>query len=139
MIAKGIDARGDRIVIVADESLPRWQIANVAVILGATLGARGLVPLGHVVTDPDGDEHQAIVELTVPVLAATPGELSALRRAALARGLLVLDFNTAARDSANYEDYARLVADQPPLILGLALHGPRRTVTSLVGNLRSLR
>jgi hypothetical protein len=139
VIDEGVEARGERIVIVADESLPRWQIANVAAILGATLGARGLVPLGHVVTDPDGEEHQAIVELTVPVLAATQAELPLLRRAALDRGLLVLDFNTAARDSSSYADYARLVAAQPPVILGMALHGPRRTVTSLVGNLRNLR
>ena len=139
MIATGVEARGERIVIVADESLPRWQIANIAVVLGATLGARGLVPLGHSVTDPDGDEHPAIVELTVPVLAATQAELPSLRRAALDRGLLVLDFNSAARDSANYDDYARLVTEQAPVLLGVALHGPRRTVTSLVGNLRSLR
>ena len=139
MVTEGVEARGERIVIVADESLPRWQIANIAVVLGATLGVRGLVPLGHAVTDPDGDEHPAIVELTVPVLAAAQAELPALRRAALDRGLLVLDFNSAARDSSNYADYARLVAESPPVVLGMALHGPRRAVPGLVGNLRSLR
>ena len=139
MIGKGIDDRGDRIVIVVDETLPRWQIANIAVVLGATLGARGLVPLGHAVTDPDGDEHQAIVEATVPVLAAGQEGLPSLRRAAIGRGLLVLDFNSAARDSSSYEEYGRRVSAEVPVVLGMALLGPRRAVTSIVGNLRSLR
>ncbi|HVA88108.1 MAG TPA: DUF2000 domain-containing protein, partial [Candidatus Saccharimonadales bacterium] len=127
-----------RVVIVVDDALPRWQVANIAVVLGATLGAQGIVPLGHALTDPDGDEHPAIVEATVPVLAAPAADLSGLRRAAMDRGVLVLDFNSAARDSSTYEEYARRVEETVPIVLGLAMHGPRRAVTSIVGNLKSL-
>ncbi|MBF6605982.1 MAG: DUF2000 domain-containing protein [Chloroflexi bacterium] len=125
-------------MIVVDDALPRWQVANIAVVLGATLGARGIVSLGHDLTDPEGELHPAIVEATVPVLAAPAAELAGLRRGALARGLLVLDFNSAARDSSTYEEYAGRVEAAVPVLLGLALHGPRRVVTSIVGNLRSL-
>lgn len=103
-------------MIVVDDALPRWQVANIAVVFGATLGARNIVPLGRALIDPDRDEHPAIVEAIVPVLAAAATDLAGLRHAAMARGVLALDFNSAARDSSTYEDYARQVEEAVPVV-----------------------
>src|SRR5918997_5035719 len=76
-----------RCVLVLDPDSPRWLIANAAAVLGASAGAAGAAALGPDLTDASGGRWAGIAEIVVPVLAAPPAELAALRAAAQDAGV----------------------------------------------------
>jgi hypothetical protein len=130
---------GIRCVLVIDPDLPRWLIVNAAAVLGVAIGANGRVPLGPSVRDVRGSDHPGIGALPLPILAAPEVDLPLLRQKALSAGLFVVDFNSVARDSRVYPEYEKQLALSEPSYLGLAIHGDAKLVTSVTGNLRSLR
>jgi hypothetical protein len=131
--------KGIRCVLVIDQDLPRWLTVNTAAVLGVALGGHGIVPMGPSLLDNGGSEHPGIGALPLPVLAAPGPELPALRQISLKSGLFVIDFNSAARDSREYPEYEQKLASAEPSYLGIAIHGSAKLVTSITGNLRSLR
>lgn len=130
---------GTRCVLVVDEALPPWLTANTTAVLSVALGAHGMIPLGPDTVDFNGEKHPGIGAMPLPILAASSTELPELRRKAQDSGLLVVDFNTAARDSRTYPEYEHKLANEQVSYLGIAMHGPARAVTSIAGNLKSLR
>lgn len=133
------DTDEDRLVLVVEEALPRWQVANIAIVLGASIGAHGLVRLGVPAEDAAGRRHEAIAEAPCPVLGASQDQLSNVLDRARDRGLLTLDFNTAARDSRNYDEYLAALHRATPRPLGAIIYGQWRAVRSITDNLRSLQ
>ncbi len=77
--------------------------------------------------------------MPLPVLTAQREELSALRTKARELGLYVIDFNDAARQSRNYDEYKEKLSGKPVGYLGLALYGKKQAIRSIAGNLKSLR
>lgn len=138
-------SRGDvlpsnsRCVLVVADELPKWLAVNSAAILGVALAAHGLIPIGPDLLDASGVKHPGIGTTPLPILAAPGDELSQLRSTAIEKGIFVIDFNSAAHNSHTYDEYEKLLADEPVDYLGLALHGPKKAVTSVSGNLKSLR
>ncbi|WP_242907203.1 DUF2000 domain-containing protein [Actinomadura terrae] len=128
-----------RCALVVAEELPRWLAANTTAVLGVALGAHGLIPAGPDLEDHEGGRHPGIGTVPLPVLAAPSGELAPLRLKALKLGIVVIDFNEAARNSRTYDEYEKRLSTEPIGYLGLALHGPKKAITSVSGNLKSLR
>lgn len=125
-------------LVLADE-LPRWLAANSAAVLGVALAGHGLIPVGPDLLDMTAEKHPGIGTMPLPILTAPGDELPQLRRTAIERGIFVIDFNSAAHSSHTYDEYEKLLGDGPVNYLGLALHGARKAVTSVCGNLKSLR
>jgi Protein of unknown function (DUF2000) len=130
-----------RCVLVLDPAAPRWLIANASAVLGASVGAAGAVALGPDLTDASGDRWPGIAEVVVPVLAASPAELAALRVAAHEAGITVLAFPDLAQASPTYADYTEVMARTPTSDIGLhalALTGPGNAVRRLTRDLPAL-
>lgn len=124
-----------------DPSAPRWLIANAAAVLGASAGAAGAATLGPDLTDASGGRWAGIAEVVVPVLAAPPAELAALRRAAQEAGVTALAFSDLAQASPTYADYTAAVARTPTDEIGLhavALLGSGTAVRKLTRHLPRL-
>jgi hypothetical protein len=82
----------------------------------------------------------------VPILSASADVIKDIRNrvatAAESVDLLVADFTECAQRSRNYDDYASLLAtgtNETLNYLGVALHGPAKTINKLTGNLPLLR
>src|SRR5688500_5854548 len=130
-----------RCVLVLDPAAPRWLIANAAAVLGASAGAAGAAALGPDLTDASGGRWAGIAEIVVPVLAASPVELTALRTAAQDAGVTALAFPDLARTSPTYADYAAAVTRTPSAEIGvhaLALLGSGNAVRRLTRHLPAL-
>lgn len=134
-----ITAEGRRCALVVAEELPRWLAANTAAVMGVALGAHGLIPLGPDLPDATGSLHRGIGTTPLPVLTAQAQELPALREKALELDLFVIDFSTAAHESATYDEYEESLLSKPIGYLGLAMRGPKKSILSVTGNLRTLR
>ena len=130
-----------RCVLVLDPAAPRWLIANASAVLGASVGASGVVELGPELPDASGARWAAIAEIVVPVLAARPAELAALRAAAADAGVTALAFPDLAQASPTYADYAAAMARTATADIGvhaLALLGPGNAVRRLTRHLPAL-
>jgi hypothetical protein len=130
-----------RCVLVLDPAAPRWLIANASAVLGASVGATGTAALGPELTDASGTRWAGIAEIVVPVLAAAPAELAALRTAAAAAGVTALAFPDLAQASPTYADYAGAMGRTPTAEIGvhaLALLGPGNAVRRLTRHLSAL-
>jgi hypothetical protein len=131
-----------RCVIVVDEALSPGLAANAAAVLALTLGATVEGLTGADLVDADGGSHPGLIPAGLPVLAASRAELAALRSRAADAGVGVVAFPTFGQQTTDYDAVRTLVAQTPTAqleYLGLALHGPRRAVSRLTGNLRLLR
>ncbi|MEJ3655196.1 DUF2000 domain-containing protein [Actinomycetes bacterium KLBMP 9759] len=123
-----------RCVLVLDPDAPRWLIANTAAVLGASVGVRGLVPLGPDLTDADGARWAGTAEVVVPVLAGTPDQLGTLHAEAVAAGVTAVAFPDTAQRSPTYADFAAAMSATPTAdvrIHGLALIGSGNAVRRL--------
>ncbi|GAA5116136.1 hypothetical protein GCM10023320_15930 [Pseudonocardia adelaidensis] len=136
-----IGAVPPRCVLVLDPAAPRWLIANAAAVLGASAGAAGAAALGPELTDASGARWPAIAEIVVPVLAASPAELAALRAAAPDAGVTALAFPDLAQASPTYADFAAAVARTATADIGVhavALLGSGNAVRRLTRHLPAL-
>ncbi|APG87270.1 hypothetical protein SAMCCGM7_pC0064 (plasmid) [Sinorhizobium americanum CCGM7] len=89
-----------RCAFVIDQTLPRGLIANAAAILAMTLGKERPDLIGHAVHDADGNCHQGITTIVMPMLMSDAGGLMELRIRAAAQeasGLGMIGRNGAAR------------------------------------------
>jgi hypothetical protein len=130
-----------RCVLVVDPAAPRWLIANASAVLGASAGAAGAAALGPDLTDASGSRWAGIAEIVVPVLAAPPEELAALRAAAQDGGVTALAFPDLAQAAPTYADYTAAVARTPTAGIGvhaLALLGSGNAVRKLTRHLSAL-
>jgi hypothetical protein len=131
-----------RCVIVVDEALPPGLAANAAAMVALTLGATVDGLPGADLVDADGSTHPGLIPAGIPILAAPRAVLSELRARAAQHGVGVVDFPVFGQQTTDYEAVLARVARTPAAdleYLGLALHGPRRAVGRLTGNLRLLR
>jgi hypothetical protein len=131
-----------RCVVVLDDALAPGLAANAAAVLALTLGATvdGLV--GEAIVDADGEVHPGLVPMGLPVLCAPRAQLGDLRARALAAGVGVVDFPSFGQQTTDYNAFRGRVAQTPTAeleYLGIVLHGSRRAVNRLTGNLRLMR
>ena len=132
----------ERCVIVVDAALAPGLAANAAAVLAVTLGATVQGLAGPDLVDADGQVHPGLFERGLPVLGAARGALPELRARALAAGVGVIDIPAVGQQTNDYEEVRAHVASMATAdleYLGLALHGPRRAVGRVSGNLALLR
>jgi hypothetical protein len=131
-----------RCVIVVDEALAPGLAANAAAVLAITLGATVDGLMGEDLVDGDGVAHPGLIPAGLPVLCAPRAAIAELRTRAAAAGVGVIDMPTFGQQTTDYDAVRERVAATPTAeleYLGIVLHGPRRAVNRLTGNLRLLR
>ena len=130
-----------RCAFIIDQALPRGLIANTAGILAMTLGKERPDLIGHAVHDADGNRHQGITTIVMPMLMSDADGLMELRKRAAsqeASGLGVIGVTEAAQRAKSYQAYELSIGEMPHehlRYLGLCLHGPAKLVRSLTGDL----
>jgi hypothetical protein len=135
-------AERTRCIIVVDAALPAGLAANAAAVLAVTLGATvdGLV--GAELVDAEGSRLPGLIPQGLPVLAAPRAALADLRARAREAGIGIIAFPSLGQQTNDYDEVRAWVADRPTAeidYLGLALHGARRAVSRVTGNLALLR
>ncbi|ASY60519.1 DUF2000 domain-containing protein [Sinorhizobium sp. CCBAU 05631] len=130
-----------RCAFVIDHGLPRGLIANTAAMLAMTLGKERPDLVGHPVHDADGNRHQGITTIVMPMLMSDAAGLMELKLRAAAQeasGLSVIGVTESAQRAKSYEAYELGIGEtrhDDLRYLGLCLHGPAKLVRSLTGDL----
>ncbi|MFV0643295.1 MAG: DUF2000 domain-containing protein [Sphingomonadaceae bacterium] len=128
-------------VIALSDDLPSGLKANIAAVMGMSLGRYRPGLIGVEAYTADRTKLPGITTVPVPVLSADRARLSELF--AQAGNLdLVVPFGEAALTTKNYNDYQVKLATLPDAdqgIVGLLLVGSKKAVNKLVGQLPLLR
>jgi len=112
-------------------------------VLAVTLSA--LVPglPGPDVVDRDGTVYPGLIPIGLPILKAPRADLRLMHeRARQMAGVTVVAFPHCGQQTTDYTEFTGRVAASASAELdhvGLALHGPRKQVSKLVGQLPLLR
>lgn len=129
-------------VVVVNEKLDRGQQANVAFVLGLTVGR--LLPeetFGGDVMDGDGATHRYLTRIGHTVRKANPNKLATLRNAfATTPEVVVVDYTKDAVPPV-YEEYEaglRSHSGDAIVYYGIAVYGPEELVISKTKNLSIL-
>lgn len=128
-------------VIVVSESLPVGAKANIAAVMGMSLGKHRPELVGDPVTTSDNVVVPGITRIPIPVLTVPDHELSVLWRKGMAIDLVV-PFTDAALSTKTYDDYAAKLTSTPSTetaLHGLLLIGDKKAVNGIVGQLPLLR
>ncbi len=136
-----MNAESEKCVMILDEKLPSGVVANVAAILGVTLGQRRPEVVGRDVVDGDGDTHAGIIQFPIPILRASSEQLRGIRER-LDGSLTAVDFSDLAQGCRTYAEYIAGMAgtsERQLNYLGLALCGDRKRINRLTGSLPLLR
>ena len=134
----------NKCVMIIDGAQPAGVCANIAAVLGASLGKLLPKAVGADVTDRDGNIHRGIIEIPVPILKDTELLRKIISELALPEygDIVCVDFTELAQSCRTYPEYIGKLADTPEAelkYLGLALYGEKRIVTKITGNLPLLR
>jgi len=129
-------------VIILCDDLPIGLKANIAAVVGMSLGRYHPDLVGPEAQTGDGTKLPGITTVPVPILTSNEANLAEIFAAAHDAIDLAVPFGTAALTTRNYADYtAKLatLADRQQGIKGLLLLGPRKKVNRLIGQLPLLR
>ncbi|MFT3860921.1 DUF2000 domain-containing protein [Micropruina sp.] len=132
------DAR-QKTVIVVDQRLPAGLAVNAASIVAAMMTTAMPDLMGPAVATADA-ELPGVVLAPLPVLASDGEALQSIwdRADAPGSGLIVFPFTRLAQGCKTYEEYTEkvaLAATHELELAALGLAGPRKTVTSLTGDM----
>ena len=131
-----------KLVIVVSDELDRGTSANVAGLLGISIGHHVRDIVGADVPDSEGLVHPGMSTIGLPVLAAGPAAVGAAYRDAVARADLdVFDVTDSAVASRDYDAYTARLQDPANgwQVLAFAAFGERRSVDRITGQLALLR
>ena len=131
-----------RTVIVIDRDLPKGLAANAAAVLAHGFGSRVPGLVGPDFDDAAGASHPGLIPIGLPVRGADAADLPGLRRAAIERGLVVVDLPAAGQRTTDYDTFRAAVAQADPAqlrYLAVLVSGPPKTVRKLTGSLGLLR
>ena len=127
--------------LVLRRDLAAWQLANVAAFLaGGLAGTHGHI-MGEPYRDGAGRPYTALVREPIFVFGATLEELRRTHGRALSRELVPALYIAPMFSTTNDADNraAVLAADPEALdLVGLGVHGPRKTIDKVVNGLKFL-
>jgi hypothetical protein len=129
-------------VIVLCDDLPTGLKANIAAVMGMSLGRYKPDLVGPEALTGDGTSLPGITTIPVPILTADQAGIDTIFVASRGELEMVVPFGTAALTTKNYDDYTRklaTLADTEQGIKGLLLLGPKKRVNKIVGQLPLLR
>lgn len=127
--------------LILRRDLAAWQMANVAAFLaGGLAGTHGHM-MGEPYRDASGRTYSALIREPVFVFGATLEELRRTHQRALSRELVpaiyIADMFRTANDDDNRAAVAAAAPDALDLV-GLGVHGPRKTIDKVVNSLKFL-
>jgi len=127
--------------IVIRHDLAAWQMANVSGFLAGGLAGFFPVIVGEPYRDANGRLYTPLIREPLFVYGATSAELTRTHQRAISRGLRVAIYTEplfrTANDIDNRASVAACATDQLDLV-GLGLHGDRKTIDKVVGGLKFL-
>jgi hypothetical protein len=127
--------------LILRKDLAPWQIANVAAFLAGGLAASHPHLKGEPYKDAAGRPYSVLIREPVFVYGATLEELQRTHTRALSRELVPAAYIEAmfktANDAANRTVFAAAPVDALDLV-GLGIHGPRKTIDKVVNSLKLL-
>ena len=132
-------------VMVIDEALPLGIIANIAAILGTTLGRQQPDLVGADVTDKTGNEHLGIVDIPIPILKGNARLIKEIREKLYETAyqeLLTIDFSDVAQSCNVYDEFICKMSGTEAEDLnyfGIAICGSKKLVNKLTGSIPLLR
>jgi hypothetical protein len=125
--------------LILRKDLAPWQIANVAAFLAGGLAASHSHFKGEPYKDAAGRPYSVLIREPVFVYGATLEELQRTHARALSRELVPAAYIEAmfktANDADNRTVFAAAPADALDLV-GLGVHGPRKTIDKVVNSLK---
>lgn len=132
---------GTKTALVLRRDLAGWQIANVAAFLAGGLAGTEPLLLGETYRDGNGRFYSALIREPVFVYGATPDELRRTHQRALGRSLRPAIYIEEMLKTANDYDNRAAFAAAPVdalNIVGIGLHGPRKTIDKVINSLKFL-
>ncbi|MBV9150348.1 MAG: DUF2000 domain-containing protein [Alphaproteobacteria bacterium] len=127
--------------IVIRHDLAAWQMANVSGFLAGGLAGFFPVIVGEPYRDANDRLYTPLIREPLFVYGATSAELTRTHQRAISRGLRVAIYTEplfrTANDIDNRASVAACATDQLDLV-GLGLHGDRKTIDKVVGGLKFL-
>jgi hypothetical protein len=128
-----------KIAVILRDDLAAWQALNVTAFLTSGITAATPELVGEPYADADGTPYLAMLGQPVMVFAAGAEVLRAAHGRALNRGLRIAVFTADLFATGNDEDNRAAVAkvgrDDLDLV-GIAVHGPRNAVDTIVKGAR---
>lgn len=133
-----------KLAVIVDSSLSSSFAANTAAVLTLSLGDAHEGLIGRDLKDVSGSTHLGITTVPIPILSADQDTLRTTRMRARNEfaDVCVVDFTDVAQRTGSYEEYARALeasSEEQLTYLGIALHGPKKPINKLTGNLSLLR
>lgn len=129
----------EKCVMIIDEALPTGETANVAAILGITLGGKLPEAVGQSVVDGAGNSHTGVIKIPVPILKADRETIGKLRLRLYEQPfseLTSVDFTDLAQGCKTYDEFVDKMSYTSALdYIGLAVYGDKRMVNKLTGSL----
>lgn len=127
--------------LVLRRDLAAWQMANVAAFLAGGLAGTQAHMVGESYRDGAGRYYTALIREPVFVYGGTLEELRRTHQRALSRELVpaiyIEPMFTTTNDADNRAAVAAAPADALDFV-GIAVHGPRRTIDKVVNGLKFL-
>lgn len=127
--------------LILRKDLATWQIANVAAFLAGGLAATHPHMKGEPYRDAAGRGYTALIREPVFVYGATLEELQRTHARALSRELVpavyIEPMFGTTNDADNRAAFAAAAPDALDLV-GVGVHGPRKTVDKVVNGLKFL-
>lgn len=132
-----------KIVMVLAPHLEKGPLTNRAAVLATGLVGKFPAIVGKDVVSKDGQVIPGITQIPIPILAARPGQsLKELAAKGQGLGCSTLVFITKAQGLHSYNEYEQYVSQTAYVdieIDAIALHGPKKLVDKVTGNLPMLR
>jgi hypothetical protein len=129
----------ERLVVALVDDLPSGLAINAGALLGITLGRLFPQIVGPDVVDASGTTHPGISTRPLPILKTSAERLAELAgKARTDPRVTIIDLTQAAQQTRTYAEYSQRLAGLPTeeqRVIGVALHGPHATLTSLTGDL----
>ena len=127
--------------LILRKDLAAWQVANISAFLAGGLAAAHAHLKGEAYKDAAGRSYTALIREPVFVYGATLEELQRTHARALSRELVPAAYIEAmfktTNDADNRVAFAAAPSDALDLV-GLGIHGPRKTIDKVVTGLKFL-
>lgn len=140
-----MNVENEKCVMIIDENLPLGIIANIAAILGITMGMKMPDVVGSDVADKEGNQHMGIIQFPVPILKGNQSIMQQLRSKLFSEeyaDLTVVDFTDLAQGCKTYDEFIGKMAvcsEKDLSYIGVAICGNKKKVNKLTGSMPLLK
>ncbi|UIL51118.1 MULTISPECIES: DUF2000 domain-containing protein [Pantoea] len=127
-----------RCMMILNASLPPGKATNAAAVMALTLGQRHPALVGDALEDASAHPSPGLIPVGIPVLAATPEQLSLLREKGELTGCDMVLFPEEGQSTTDYQALSAAMRQQPRQqwrLLGVAVVGEKKALRKLTANL----